>query len=520
MGLHVLIRWSFFLGLMVWLVIVGSGGVPVSAQTRQSDIDALKKEVEELRRREAERQQQLQNLQQRLDQLQSQPAPVPSGQAPAAAQPAPAGPAETPATALDRALQGIGAQPQQPAQPALLTRQIGRGATLRLIDISGDILVAAGGSTVNNDVLEVLQAGDHDPRQNGFTLQAMELSLGGAIDPYFTGEAHIVFFIDREGETRLELEEAFVTTQSLPFGLQAKGGFFFTEFGLINPTHPHAWDWVDQPVILSRLFGEDGLRQAGLRVSWLAPLPWFSQLFGSVQNATGETAVSFLANDEVFEARPIGGRPFVEHDLDGPEDFVWLARWVNAWNLGASLTSQLGLSALFGPNSTGSKGRTLIYGADLKVLWRPARHFRGWPFVRWQTEFLQRDYTAAAFQGVLPGEGGENGVAVDLPRQTLRDWGVYSQVLYGFSYRWAAGLRFEYASGSGQNVLTDGGRDGDPFRSDRTRWSPLLAWYASEFARLRLQYNYDRADHLSSDDAHSVWLVLEALFGAHPAHRF
>jgi hypothetical protein len=451
------------------------------------------------------RQKQLEDLQRRLEALQEQPRPAPPGDAPA--------------SPLEQAVQGLETPRPQPEQPALLARPLGRGATLRLIDIAADLLVAAGGSTANNETLEVLQGGGHDPRQNGFTLQALELSLAGAVDPYFTAEAHMVFFIDSEGETQIELEEAFATTQSLPFGLQAKAGFFFTEFGLLNPAHPHAWDWVDQPVILTRLFGADGLRQAGLRVSWLTPLPWYSQLYASVQNASGETAVSFLANDEVFEERPIGGRPFVERELDGPEDFLWLVRWENSWDISPALTGKLGLSALFGPNATGSDGRTIIYGADLKVGWRPERNFRGWPFLRWQTEFLHRDYTAAVFQGTITDAEG-NDQEVDLPKQTLRDWGIYSQLLYGFAYRWAAGWRFEYASGSKASVLLDGGRDADPFRADRLRLSPLLVWYASEFARLRLQYNYDRAEHLPDERQHSVWLVLEALIGAHPAHKF
>ena len=41
-------------------------------------------------------------------------------------------------------------------------------------------------------------------------------------------------------------------------------------------------------------------------------------------------------------------------------------------------------------------------------------------------------------------------------RQTLYDWGLYTQVLYGFHYGWAAGVRFEYARGSGASVQ---GRD-------------------------------------------------------------
>ena len=465
------------------------------AQGRDTELDALKKQVEELRKREAETRQQLEEVQRKLDALQAQPATAP---------------APVPAAPLDRAVQEIEPPRPRPTSPALAARQVG-GATLRLIDISADILVAAGGSTENGETLEILQGGDHDPRQNGFTLQALELSLSGAIDPYFTGEAHVVFFIDSAGETRLELEEAFLTTQSLPFGLQVEAGFFFSEFGLINPTHPHAWDWVDQPVILSRFFGGDGMRQAGMRIGWLAPLPWFSEFHVGVQNPNGETMVSFLANDEVFEERAIGGRPFVEREVDSADDLVYLLRWVNAWNVGRTVTGQLGASALFGPNTTGSDGRTIIYGADLKVTWRPVHNFRGWPFIRWQTEFLQRNYTADAFTGEV------DGALVTLPRQTLYDWGGYTQVLYGFIPRWAGGIRLEYATGHGASV---DGRNDDPFRDTRFRFSPMLAWYVSEFARLRLQYNYDWAAHLTDNRAHAVWLVLEGLFGAHPAHKF
>jgi hypothetical protein len=42
----------------------------------------------------------------------------------------------------------------------------------------------------------------------------------------------------------------------------------------------------------------------------------------------------------------------------------------------------------------------------------------------------------------------------------------------------------------------------------------------TEFSRLRLQYNYDRAQHLESGDAHSVWLGAEIMLGAHAAHSY
>jgi hypothetical protein len=393
----------------------------------------------------------------------------------------------------------------QPRQPV--------GSKLKLIDISMDALFAAGSSTADDESLQTLQGGGHDPRKRGFTVQNVELSLMGAVDPYLTGESHIIFFLDPlSGETEVELEEIFLTTQALPYGLQLEAGHFFTEFGRLNPRHPHQWHWQDQPIINTRLFGPDGMRGPGFRLGWLTPLPWFSELHIGVQNANGETMASFLANDEFFEERAIGGRPFVDRGVRTLKDFVYLARLDNSWDLTEEVTAKVGLSGLYGPNATGPDAETWIYGTDLLVKWRPAENERGWPFLVWESEVMKRDYEAAAFF-----DDSDPLNIIDLPAKTLRDWGLYSQVLYGFHPGWAAGVRYEYAKGSGQSV---DGRSADPFRDNRQRLSPLLLWHPSEFSRLRLQYNYDRADHLEDDEAHSVWLGVEFMYGAHPAHTY
>ena len=125
---------------------------------------------------------------------------------------------------------------------------------------------------------------------------------------------------------------------------------------------------------------------------------------------------------------------------------------------------------------------------------------------------MWRDYEADAVHGD-PGADPD----LELAGETLEDWGFYAQWLWGFRHPWAAGARYEYASGSGESV---GGRDADPFRDDRGRIAPLLVWHPTEYSRLRLQYNYDEADHLAGGDAHSVWLGLEFLYGSHPAHEY
>ncbi len=409
------------------------------------------------------------------------------------------------------------------------SRPIG-GANLQLIDISLDVLAAVGGSTARDDEIELLQGGGHDPRQRGFTLQQVELSFLGAVDPYVTGESHLVYFIDTEGESQFEVEEAFLSTIALPFdlddaGFQLEAGTFFTEFGRMNPTHPHAWDWQDQPFVLTRMFGEDGLRGPGARLGWLVPLPWFAELHAGIQNAKGETQVSFLGNEEVFEERSIGGRPFADRRVRSMEDFTYLVRLVNGVDLSDTITAVLGGSALLGPNGTGNSGRTQIVGADLLVKWVPLDAARGWPFVKLQAEVLHRRYRADSFLGCFATD--PTCTEVLLPSEVLRDHGFYAQALYGFWPGWAAGVRYEYGSGSGSNVAFDENtlsvvepsRSLDPLRSNRHRISPLLIFYPSHFARLRLQYNYDDITFSRDHTNHSVWFGVEFLYGAHPAHN-
>ncbi|MGZ3559228.1 MAG: hypothetical protein ACXU97_08980 [Thermodesulfobacteriota bacterium] len=414
----------------------------------------------------------------------------------------------------------------------ILSYQVG-GATMRLMDISFDGLFAAGASTARDDQLQILQNGDHDPRKRGFTVQNVELSFAGAVDPYFNAEAHIVYLIDPIiGDSRVELEEAFFTTQKLPYGLQLKGGQFVTEFGIINSQHPHQWDWQDAPIINTRLFGPDGMRGPGFRLGWLTPLPWYSEVYFGMQNANGETMASFFANKEFWQERPVGGRPFVDESVKSLQDLAYLARWINSWDLSNEVTMKLGFSAAYGPNPTGSNAQTWIYGSDLKLKWRPVNNFRGWPFILLQSEVMGRNYQAASFLSRGPDGIFGTGDDIRLPRETLKDWGFYSQLLWGFRNNWATGIRFEYVSGSGYDVDVNFGtgdvryvsRNLDPFRNNRYRISPLLVWQLTEFSRFRLQYNYDhnqdRPIGFNHRDYHSVWFGAEIMLGAHAAHKY
>ena len=357
----------------------------------------------------------------------------------------------------------------------------------------------AGGSSVDTDTLRNLQAGDHDPRKNGFTIQNVELALGGTVDPYFDARAHISLKIDDDGETEVELEEAFATTRALPHGLQVKAGHFFTEFGRANMMHPHSWDFVDQPVVLSRLLGGDGQRAPGARVSWLTPLPWFSELTAAVQNSKGETVASFLS--EAGEA--VGGHVLMERDIRNLGDLLYTGRWMNGFDATDNLSVNLGVSGAFGPNAAGHTTDTYLIGGDVYFKWQPDQTVRGFPFVAFQSEGVYRNYEA--------------GDRSDPTREILEDWGIYAQGTWGFTPGWVAGMRVEHATGDGNN-------NADPMRDNRWRISPALTWFPTEFSKLRLQYNRDWADHLVRADgdrtADTVWFQAEFALGDHFAHTF
>ncbi len=131
-----------------------------------------------------------------------------------------------------------------------------------------------------------------------------------------------------------------MTTQALPFGLEVEAGLMLTEFGIINTQHSHSWDWQDQPIVVSRMFGPDGQRLVGARLGWIVLVPWFAQLHVGVQNATSNLAPSFNGafhmhggeegghshGGEEEEETVVGQRPLAPQEVDGPEDMLYLVR--------------------------------------------------------------------------------------------------------------------------------------------------------------------------------------------------
>ncbi|MET0401839.1 MAG: zinc-regulated TonB-dependent outer membrane receptor [Cystobacter sp.] len=415
------------------------------------------------------------------------------GSAPAASPQRPAPPpAEPPALSADdlkdieSALgQDAAAATQSGATPAATAPPTsGTGVTItpsniniRGLELSFILDVAGAAFTAR----EPLQAGAHDPTANGFNLQQLEMSVNTAVDPYFRFTGNIVF-----SQFGVEVEEAYAATTALPANLQLRAGQFLTLFGRINPTHPHSWDFVDQPFAVGRIFGGEGNRGLGVEASWLSPLPWYLELIGSITDASGaSTARSFLGGG--------GG------GVRSPLDFQFTGAVKQFFPLADDLSLVWGLSAADGPTPTGYRNRTDVFGTDVYLKYRP---------------LSGGSFTLVSFQGELFYRRRQ------VPQDVLSDLSGYGQVLWRFAQRWATAGRYEFGSPARK---LDGALASDPldpgWTAHRHRVSANVTFWPTEFSRLRLQAATDLAGWRDRPD-YSVFLALEVVMGAHGAHAF
>src|SRR5438105_13523984 len=84
------------------------------------------------------------------------------------------------------------------------------GGGKNYMNISFDGMFALAGSSARD--LSHIELSDNDPQQRGFNARNIELAFDGAVDPYFEGFANIVFKLDNDNQTEVEVEEAIIQT--------------------------------------------------------------------------------------------------------------------------------------------------------------------------------------------------------------------------------------------------------------------------------------------------------------------
>lgn len=317
------------------------------------------------------------------------------------------------------------------------------------------------------------QLGAHDPSKTGFNFQQLELHAFANVDPHFRFDTNLVF-----SQFGVEIEEAYATTLGLPGHLMVRAGQFLNRFGRRNPTHPHSWQFLDQPLVLGKFFGGEGGRGLGVELSWLAPTPWYLEMVAAMSDAAGACcARSMLGGDDL--------------GIHGLEDFLYTIALKQFWDVGTDLGLSFGMSLQTGPNASGLGNRTLLIGADLMLRYKPRGG--GHTSVDLLAEVLWR--------------------ARELPGRNARDVGGFGELSWRIDREWALSGRYEWVGGVQDDPL-------DPeWTGARQRGALALDLYPSHFSRLRLQVGADAAEW-KEDLGWMALLGLEVVVGAHGAHAY
>lgn len=346
-------------------------------------------------------------------------------------------------------------------------------------------------------------AGEHAHAERGFTLDHTELVFTANVDPYFRGYANLAV---ADGE--VEVEEAWFQTLGLGGGLTLKGGRFLSSIGYQNEQHPHMWDFADNNLMYSALFGEH-LIQDGLQLKWVAPTPLFLELGAEV------------ARGQFFPGSEAGG------DKNGAG--AWAAYAHVGGDVGVSNSWRAGLSYLRAkPKArhthiedlndieahTDFSGTSKAWIADFVWKWAPNGNAKERNF-KFQTEYFRRKESGQLLCEDNTADGGACSGLSDAFRSSQSGW--YAQGVFQFMPRWRVGYRYDRLSpGSvdfgANNVFL-------PVSNYKpVKHSLMVDFSPSEFSRFRLQFARDRSMQGNPDNQVSVQYIHS--LGPHGAHKF
>jgi hypothetical protein len=296
-------------------------------------------------------------------------------------------------------------------------------------------------------------------------LNETEISLQAVVDPYARADFFVSFARDPvTGKYGVEIEEGYITTLSLPAQLQLKAGKFREAVGRINPTHPHALPFIDLPNAYVNYFGEGGLNDEGVSLSWLIPNKAFYQELVFQTTSGSSESPSFLRSQG--------------------NHFIYLGHLKNFFTINDNTTLELGLTGISGPND--SSRTTNMAAVDLTYKWKPVQ-MNTYHSLAWQSEFY---YSNANYT--------EN--------TSMNSFGLYSFLEYQIAKRWFLTGRYDYAEKPYNKSLKE------------QAYSLTAGWYATEFSKL--EFEAKTTDDNAEARFYQAWLRWIFVIGAHGAHQY
>lgn len=340
--------------------------------------------------------------------------------------------------------------------------------------------------------------------KQGFNLNYAELVLSSSVDPLFNMDA--VFHFSEHG---VEIEEAYFTTTALGNGLRARGGKLNSNFGYLNAQHHHYWDFGDMPLVYEAFLGMHGINELGAQLQWTAPTPFY--LMAGFEVLQGE-------NEQMFGNATIGNvESPIAKGTNAPSLYIGYIK--SSFDIGDT-TIFGGLSYAQGDSRIDHSadetpqvfsGESKLYGADLVVL----HALDSYSSIKWQSEYLSRDMDGIQYNL----DPANITTLLTAPYINKKQSGLYSQLIYTHDKNWKMGIRYDTIF---KNDVTS--NEIDTNKPDNfKKYSGMVEYHTSEFARFRLQYNRNEAMYNESGDnvdVNTIMLQANIAIGAHSAHSF
>jgi len=357
-------------------------------------------------------------------------------------------------------------------------------------------------NTSDYEIPGFMLGGEASRGGQGVNLGHNELSISSNIDDLFYGKLTTVI-ADHEGETEVELEEAYIETIALGNGTAVKAGRFYSDIGYLNNQHPHAWDFADEPLVYRGLFGSQ-LIDDGLQLSWLVPTDTYFKLgFEATRGARFPAGGAANDGNGAYAA-------FAKFGGDLGVSQAWqlgFSHWRADIENRASASHEHDAGVAEVPSYSGESSLNAI---DFVWKWSPNGNNRE-QNLKIQTEYFVRD------------EDGRVELAGSSPLESTtyqgEQTGWYLQSVYQFMPRWRIGYRYDRLDsdnrGSDSAVLIEAGLDNEGHTPERS--TVMFDYSHSEYSRLRLQVSKD--DSYEDSDT-LLFMQYIVTLGAHGAHRF
>ncbi|ARU59261.1 zinc-regulated TonB-dependent outer membrane receptor [Oleiphilus messinensis] len=332
--------------------------------------------------------------------------------------------------------------------------------------------------------------------ESGFAVGHNELTLSAPVDDLFVGRLTTVLE-DHEGETEVNLEEAFVQTVGLSYNLTARGGRFLSQFGYLNSRHTHSDHFSSRPAVYRALFGSH-YYDDGVQLNLLLPTPLYWQV--GVEALNGDRLSEGNEDVGVFTARSEwGGDLSVGSSWQLGVSYLHNRQTAVPDEAGADHSGHDHTDQAHGDHDHAGHSHSIAYtgkhtyGVDLVWKWSPEGN------VRQQQVVISGEYIRAT---------DPNEYASD---DDIHE-GWYASAVYRFTPQWSIGARY--------GELDVSQPHGDHFHDQALEEADfMVAYQHSHFSTLRLQFSHQDGEGFeNTDDTLVLQYVMS--FGDHGAHEF